>query len=193
MAELRIPGVAFETVGNTHDRMTIISADPVLQVGDTLPAVEGLVYSPVTERYKGFVVSDLGGIVVLSVLNACGTEVCYRQTTAMEELRSDNLSSRLKIVSIIQTGNDDDLARVTEEAGLSHDLLSIDRDTAIRLGVALEPEEDSREFWHNMLLRTVIVRDNDGKVAHIERVMDQMQEPNYQALNTVLERVAPRE
>lgn len=183
-AERRIAG-AFEVAEFGHvEELTIVTKRGLLQRNFKLPAVEvSHETHPGNRRpYSIEILTDIPGPKIISVVNAHETPVCDVQTKALDRACAPN---GIPMVSISRQ-HPGELARIRRKEGIESSLYSISEEGAIELGVALEPAEGASEAWKDMLLRTLIVVGVDNIIAHIEHVMDQAREPNYEAATYVV-------
>ena len=114
--------------------------------------------------------SDLqGSVVVLNVVNSVDTPVCDVQTRRVDSLFPD---AKVLTVSMDLPFA---LLRWTGAAGVTHPAVSSHRSEEFGRNYGVLIKE-----WR-MLQRAVFVIDGDGRLAHVEYVADQMQEPDYDA------------
>ncbi|MGI8809931.1 MAG: thiol peroxidase [Acidimicrobiales bacterium] len=136
----------------------------MLQVGEPAPDF--------TLDHTGGSVSmaDLAGsTVVLNVVNSVDTPVCDIQTRHV-----DALFPGAKVLTV-SMDLPFALDRWATAAGVTHTAVSSHRseDFGQNYGVLIKE-------WR-MLQRAVFVIDGDGRLAHVEYVADQMQQPDYDA------------
>jgi hypothetical protein len=167
--EVSIPG-AFEIFeGNREELNTLTRNGRLLQPGDIVPVLPGV---------------ELGGIpFILHTVNAFGTETC---DTCTDELEAFHLARpEIPVISLTKQTPEEIMAEDAKriEAGkpaVTHNRITIDQDTAIDLGVALEAGEGAdKEFWPTALRRTLILADRNGRIIDIEQPDDQEQKPDF--------------
>jgi len=111
-----------------------------------------------------------GSTVVLNVVNSVDTPVCDIQTR-----RVDGLFPGAKVLTV-SMDLPFALARWTSAAGMTHPAVSCHRseDFGRDYGVLIKE-------WR-ALQRSVFVIDGEGRLVHAEYVIDQMEEPDYDAV-----------
>ena len=156
-------------------------AGAVLAVGDQAPAFE-------LEHFDGEGMrmvrldDSAGSVRLLNVINSIDTPVCDVETRRWEELRADALAGvRLYTVSMDLPFA---LARWSAATGAGHEALSAHRNEGFGRDYGVLITE-----WR-ALQRAVFVIAPDGRVAHVEYVRDQMQQPDFSAAVDAATRIA---
>ncbi|HUQ85427.1 MAG TPA: hypothetical protein VM077_03830 [Candidatus Limnocylindrales bacterium] len=178
--------------GKVVERLVVVSNGRLLQRYDTLPLT--------VDRHQGVSLGNPAGLdlrrikrpTVIGFLNKADDESpdCVKQVKGMEDLYRSH-SDTIDVVEF-SLQPPDDLTTFAQEHYIAHPLLTLSQNAAIDLGVALKPDVDEKgedladgEFWNNALCRMIIVVGMNRTIAHIEQVMDQAQQPNYEAARLV--------
>ncbi len=119
-----------------------------------------------------------GSVVVLNVVNSVDTPVCDTQTR-----RVDGLFPAARVLTV-SMDLPFALARWTSAAGVGHAAVSSHRneDFGRDYGVLIKE-------WRE-LQRSIFVVDPDGRLAHVQYVTDQNDEPDYDAAVAAVTRLA---
>jgi hypothetical protein len=167
--EIAVPG-AFEIFeGNREELITLTRGGQLLQPGDALPVLPGVEHGDTP--------------FILHTVNAFGTETCDSCTDELETFHITHPD--IPVISLTKQTPEEIQAEDAKrtEAGkppVSHSRITIDQDTAIDLGVALEAGEGAdKEFWPTALRRTLILADRNGRIIDIEQPDDQEQKPDF--------------
>jgi len=166
-------GEAFEL----DERLTVIGRK--LQVGEAAPGfvLEGI--DPVDGSVTPIQLSDSARVVrVLNVVNSVDTPVCDIETRRWEQLGRDlPAGTRLFTISMDLPYA---MARWQKEAGVGHQMVSSHKDERFGTDYGVLIKE-----WR-LLQRSVFVIDGYGRLVHVEYVVDQMREPDYEAAVTAV-------
>jgi peroxiredoxin len=169
-----------------NEQLVVVTRNGMLQRGDKLPALIGTIDDPDTQGTKPIVLNQIRGVRILSFVNEFGTPDCETHTDAIEE-QAKLLAPDVKVFSLSKQ-DPAKLKEIAADKGISHALVSVDQETAINMGIALEPDKDDEGndladgFWNIALCRTVMVINKDNVITHIQQQMDQAQQPNIEAL-----------
>lgn len=178
---VRIRDRARETLEAGVQRLIVRARSEKLPgTGDILPSVKGRSFDPKTQSVEPLDLRNIDGIVVISVVNACGTPVCDKQMIRMNEFADQNPD--ITVVSITKQPWNDELIATAKWLKGKHRLVSIDDEAAADLGVGLEPDEGADEEYRTMLLRKALVRNSMNFIVYDEVVWEQMDEPKYEPL-----------
>ena len=166
---LPVLGAYEDFEGSREHLITLTRTGQLLQVGDQLPPVAGI---------------ELGnGPIVLHAVNEFGTPMCDACTSELERFHQEH--PEIPIYSL--TRQAPEKMGLEDGQPITHAQLQIDDETAINLGIALQPGEGADEdFWPTALHRTIAVVDAQGTITHIQQPDDQDQmldfESAYQAV-----------
>ena len=119
-----------------------------------------------------------GSVVVLNVVNSVDTPVCDVQTR-----RVDSLFAGATVLTV-SMDLPFTLARWTSAAGVSHPAVSSHRSEDFGRGYGVLIKE-----WRE-LQRSVFVIDREGRLAHAQYVVDQDDQPDYDAAVAAVNRLA---
>jgi thiol peroxidase len=152
------------------EQLTVIGQQ--LHVGEAAPEFTLESFDGATMRTVRL--EDSAGMVrLLNVVNSLDTPVCHVETRRWDALRSE-LPPGVRIYTVSM-----DLpfaqARWQQAEGVEHTALSAHKDEAYGQDYGVLIRE-----WR-LLQRAVFVIDRDDRIAYVEYVADQMQEPDYDA------------
>jgi thiol peroxidase len=161
-------GEAFEF----GDKLTVVGKK--LEVGEPAPEIELDYLDPQSEQMSKVKLSDTTGKVrLLNVINSIDTPVCHVETHRWESSRSNELPDEVIIYTVSM-----DLAyaqaRWNKNENVKHQALSSHKSEKFGHDYGVLVKE-----WR-LLQRAVFVIGRDGKIAYVEYVNDQMQEPKYE-------------
>lgn len=161
-------GEAFEL----GEQLTVVGRR--LAVGDVAPDFALEQFDPDAQAIRQVTLADSAGKVrLLNVVNSVDTPVCHIETRKWDNLRSDIPADVMLYTISMDLPFALERWRGAESAG--HALLSAHKDEAFgRVYGTLLKE------WR-LLQRAVFVIGRDGRVAYVDYVADQMQEPDYEA------------
>jgi len=168
------------------ERLTVITRGKKLQRRDSISPLVGATFDLSSGTLKHFDLDDVKGTVMLGFVNEFGSPDCNKQANQMEEIHKTHGSA----ITIVEFSKQDQktLFKFAKENNISHPLVSIDHETAIDMGVALEPEigpdgiELADKFWKGALCRMLVVAGGPQKIVEfIDQLVDQAQQPNYEA------------
>lgn len=165
-------GEAFEF----DECLTVVGSK--LQPGKTAPDFDLDSFNPDTSHMESVRLSDsVGKVRILNVINSLDTPVCHTETRYWEGVIRD-LPPTVTVYTVSM-----DLpfaqARWRTSEGTTHQALSSHRSERFGVDYGVLIKE-----WR-LLQRAVFVIDSNDRVAHVEYVNDQMQEPDYSAAISV--------
>jgi thiol peroxidase len=152
--------------------LTVLGAQ--LAVGDQAPdfRVDWLP-TPNDEPREIGLAESAGRVRLLHVVHSVDTPVCFRGVHRFDQLRA-SLPDGVEVFTVSM-----DLpyaqARLSRAEGVQHRALSAHRSEDFGRDYGLLIRE-----WR-LLQRAVFVIDRDDRIAHVEYVVDQLQEPDYDA------------
>lgn len=158
-----------ERVGGAHeDGESLTVLGRLLEAGESAPTFT-LDHLSGTSMTTIRLADLAGSVVVLNVVNSVDTEVCDRQTC-----RVDSLFPGATILTV-SMDLPFALARWTAAAGVTHAAVSSHRSETFGQDYGVLIKE-----WR-ALQRSLFVIDGAGRLIHTQYVVDQTQEPDYDA------------
>ena len=161
-------GEAFEF----DERLTVVGVK--LRPGDSTPDFGLDTFDTANSNMQIVRLADSSGMVrILNVVNSLDTPVCHIETRCWEKALGE-LPSNV-IVYTVSMDLPYAQARWRTAEGVTHQALSAHRSERFGEDYGVMLKE-----WR-LLQRAVFVIDSNGRIAHVEYVDDQMQEPDYSA------------
>ncbi len=156
--------------------LTLTREGHLLEPGDELPNIPGID------------LAKINGPFVLHVVNALETPDCEKCVNEAEALMPQ--FEGIPVFTLTKQAFED-LKEPKALEGRKQQMVTIDDETAIDLGVALEAGENAdKEFWPTALRRSAIVVTKEGRIAHVEQPLDQAEILDFYTAFVVAESIA---
>lgn len=183
-----------ETGETFFDQLVIVGRDRLLRKGEVLPKITGSILDSSGDVVP-FDLDSQPGVLVLGFVNKFTPDStdCLKQAREMEDLAK----SLEGIATVIEFSRQSPAAlkQYAAEHGITHQLVSIDLESALSVGAVLKPAKDADgeplaavEFWgtdDEALCRMALVVGIPRTIEFIEQLMDQAKLPNAQAAGIV--------